>query len=544
MNEGGYGNKEIEREFEYLEIWACHIGGQQGASLHVSAMTAVETLNALLPSPRTPSAVLPLPSALPSFIIGLKERSYRHQYANIYFIRLHCLREFVERRALNLWKGLDGNPIAVPRVLEVTKGRLCYIIGTVYMDMPLKPNVLEDVARDQALPAPPPLPQYFSDCDSVMLEDESGRIKLVGERLKGAQVVTGIIMGALGMETPNGEFEVVDYCFAEIPSQIPEETDDMDIDVDEQDWIAVVSGLDIGSDTTDDAKIQMLVEYLAGEVGCVDDQRSAAQISRLIIAGNSLVPIVEQNEPVEHRPRRRQIQDIGPISPQPVLDLSAHLYDVAQTIPVHLLPGENDPSGIFLPQQPLPRAMFGQVSKSSSFYCETNPTYLHLQSGQIAKTLLVNSGQPLNDMFKYLPSPPNTRMDVLESTLKWRHMAPTAPDTLWCHPYFTKDPFIITTMPHLYIVGCQKKFGTRLVKHEREDEKLQQCRIVMVPNFSETGILVLINVRTLDVKTISFAADNSGTTDDAELPASSYSPSEAQTESMAASSPTQEAFEP
>lgn len=34
------------------------------------------------------------------------------------------------------------------RVLDVQKGKLCYVIGTVYMDMPLKPNVLTDLARD------------------------------------------------------------------------------------------------------------------------------------------------------------------------------------------------------------------------------------------------------------------------------------------------------------------------------------------------------------------------------------------------------------
>ncbi len=28
------------------------------------------------------------------------------------------------------------------------KGQLCLVIGTVYMDMPLKPNVLEDIGRD------------------------------------------------------------------------------------------------------------------------------------------------------------------------------------------------------------------------------------------------------------------------------------------------------------------------------------------------------------------------------------------------------------
>lgn len=43
---------------------------------------------------------------------------------------------------------ISGSPILVPRVLEVVKSRLCYIVGTVYMDMPLKPNVMEDIARD------------------------------------------------------------------------------------------------------------------------------------------------------------------------------------------------------------------------------------------------------------------------------------------------------------------------------------------------------------------------------------------------------------
>jgi hypothetical protein len=36
----------------------------------------------------------------------------------------------------------------VPRVLDVVKGQTCYIIGTVYMVMPLKANVLEDIAQD------------------------------------------------------------------------------------------------------------------------------------------------------------------------------------------------------------------------------------------------------------------------------------------------------------------------------------------------------------------------------------------------------------
>ena len=55
-------------------------------------------------------------------------------------------------------------------------------------------------------------------------------------------------------------------------------------------WIATISGLDVGSLSPSDAQIQMLVEYLSGEAGGIDDQVSASQISRLIIAGDSLAP--------------------------------------------------------------------------------------------------------------------------------------------------------------------------------------------------------------------------------------------------------------
>ena len=56
-------------------------------------------------------------------------------------------------------------------------------------------------------------------------------------------------------------------------------------------WIATISGLDVGSLSPSDAHIQMLVEYLSGEAGGIDDQVSASQISRLIIAGDSLASL-------------------------------------------------------------------------------------------------------------------------------------------------------------------------------------------------------------------------------------------------------------
>jgi DNA polymerase delta subunit 2 len=55
-------------------------------------------------------------------------------------------------------------------------------------------------------------------------------------------------------------------------------------------WIAMISGLEIGPSSSADAQIQLLVEYLTGEGGGTDEQASASRISRLIIAGNSLAP--------------------------------------------------------------------------------------------------------------------------------------------------------------------------------------------------------------------------------------------------------------
>lgn len=199
--------------------------------------------------------------------------------------------------------------------------------------------------------------------------------------------------------------------------------------------------------------------------------------------------------------------------------------------------------------------MFGAASSYGSFACETNPCYLRVgayeppgdastsktngkastskvrpvsSSSTPTRTMLVHSGQPLDDMFRYLPSPPVTRLSLAESTLRWRHIAPTAPDTLWCHPYFTTDPFILKETPDIYVVGNQPEFRTKLVMEGTRDrgsdgKGKKRCRIVLVPGFKESGMLVLVNLRTLAVRTVSFAVHgmrSGGTTVDSEVPTS------------------------
>lgn len=170
--------------------------------------------------------------------------------------------------------------------------------------------------------------------------------------------------------------------------------------------------------------------------------------------------------------------------------------------------------------------MFGAAAKFESFCCETNPTWLRIEcsSGSddttpikagpstsrcdhptVTRSVLVTSGQPILDMCQYLPSPPSTHLSIACSTLTWRHIAPTAPDTLWCHPFREKDPFVLRETPDIYIVGGMPRFATDLVSADHGDDKAhRKCRVVLVPKFSESGVLVLVNLRTLGVQCIDF----------------------------------------
>jgi DNA polymerase delta subunit 2 len=62
-----------------------------------------------------------------------------------------------------------------------------------------------------------------------MLEDESGRIRLIGKALEDVPLVTGVIVGVLGAETSGGDFEAVDLCF---PGMAPQASEDDRMDVD------------------------------------------------------------------------------------------------------------------------------------------------------------------------------------------------------------------------------------------------------------------------------------------------------------------------
>ncbi|KAK8198825.1 DNA polymerase alpha/epsilon subunit B-domain-containing protein [Phyllosticta paracitricarpa] len=479
-----------------------------------------------------------------------QDRHYVQQYADMYFLRLAQLKPIVEQVAEEAWEGFEiagERARRVERVLDVRQGQACWVVGTVFMQMALKPDVLDDISKEHWIAAPPPREKYMSpdgNGDEIMLEDESGRLHISGSILREHPLVTGAIVAAIGSENKHGVFEVIDIRVADLPPQ-PER------------WalseppatktppsskkIAIVSGLNISGTSTDSLALDLLLEYLLGEAG---DASSASQITRLIIAGDS----ISKGSPIPTREdlatrskisgsgtgaaARKFGYDASAYNAAPIERLDAFLAELLPSIPVTILPGASDPANVAVPQQPLHPALFrqsraymkspaaGDEGEAGWLDAVTNPWEGEVEGWR----LLGSGGQNVNDVAKYVgvsssggaaagegegeamdvdggdgdgaakgqtsTDDDSDRCELMDALLRWRCVAPTAPDTLWSYPFQDDDPFLLARCPHLFFAGNQPRFATDLVRGPAD----QLVRLVAVPRFCDTGLVVLVNV--------------------------------------------------
>jgi DNA polymerase delta subunit 2 len=413
---------------------------------------------------RLPSAYNPMHS----FVLPKGEhKHYMQQYGDMYFLRLAKLKPAVEAVAADAWEDFEiagEHAQRVERVLDVRQGQLCWVTGTVYMDLPLKPNILEDICKEHWIARPLPRQTYHSTEDDaqVMLEDESGRLRLTGAMLKSNLLVTGVIAAVLGTENADGEFEVLDLHVADLPRQPQRwERDEgqtalqgkVEIDHNvEPKKIALVSGLGISGTEADTMSLSLLSEYLLGEALGPEDQASVAKLCRLIIAGNSISSDVITAPPPDamdtgskKATQKKYGYDSSAYNPTPTAHLDQFLSELLPSIPITVMPGEHDPANASLPQQPVHQAMFPHSRAYASphttalegqepgwFDSVTNPWDGDVEGWRLMGT----SGQPVDDILRYvdLGGPvgkgSDGRLEVMESILRWRCGAPTAPDTL------------------------------------------------------------------------------------------------------------------
>lgn len=400
-----------------------------------------------------------------------------------------------------------------------------------------------------------------------MLEDESGRLRLIGKTLTTELLVTGCIIAVMGTENADGDFEVIDIKVPDLPRQptpaelAPKPIQGQGVDgsgdtsmtstaaMSGRGKVAIISGLGI-TGTSALLSLDLLLEFLLGESTSPSLQALSASITRLIIAGNSIADAAPTQDTSSNShlsasnkkssgsgaaAGRKYGYDATAYNPAPTTHLDTFLATLLPSLPVTLMPGASDPANVSVPQQPLHPALFPQsrlyaappdtsskqeagpagrkvrkVQHEYPLHPATNPAFFTLGS----HLFLGHAGQPVDDIAKYVDtssgvsSAVQETLDILESTLRWRLIAPTAPDTLWCYPYQEREPFVLEEgwCPHVYFAGNQAGFGTRLVQGPNavEGEVAETVRLLSLPKFSETGEVVLVDLDDLSVQRLCF----------------------------------------
>ncbi|KXG53769.1 DNA polymerase alpha/epsilon, subunit B [Penicillium griseofulvum] len=490
-------------------------------------------------------------------------RHYQQQYDDLYFLRLAKLKPTVEQVAKDAWDGLiiAGEKVRrVDRVLDVRQGELCWVAGTVYMDLPMKPNILEDLSRENFTSAPPPRRTYTDPSNpsltQIMMEDESGRLRLTGNFLRSTQLATGAIIAALGTENANGDFEVIDIKLPDLAPQ-PQRWEGnasengVEISGKEHGKIAFVSGLGITGTSSDTLALELLTDYLLGYTGFSgNDDNSpsmgSSKITRLVIAGNSLGASVVgdvasansgNDEATKSQPKKYGY-DASAYNAAPITELDNFLAEILPSIPVTLMPGEKDPANFSLPQQGIHRTMFPQSRAYSAppirgddkpeagwFDSVTNPWDGDVEGWRLWGC----SGQNVDDVLRYITieggdSTPDKETDsdarirIMEAMLRWRCGVPTAPDTIWSYPFQSDDPYIIESCPHIFFAGNQPQFKTATIEGDvplrldgdtemvgaADGSDAPRVRLLAIPKFNETGELILVDTETLEVEVVRF----------------------------------------
>lgn len=462
----------------------------------------------------------------------IQNRFYEQQYSGIYYCRLKKLFNNVKKSCEEKWRSsIDAGKIEYKsKILEIKQGKMSYVIGTIFINLEGKPNILKDVSTTLNIDElEDSKEKYIKGEKEILIEDESGRMTLIGEKIQSLDVITGSVIGVLGLENKHGEFDVLDFCLPGFPARIPRTLPTIEDDSLEPKYIAFISGLEIGNEAYDSLKTQLLFEYLTGELGCFADQVHASQIIRVIFAGNLITQYKRTKEEIKNARLYGHFECKSSSDYQNYLhQLDLLLSTLSGCMPIDIMPGENDPTNLSYPQQPLHPSYFKYTNLSDACVMASNPHYCDIDNLSVLGT----SGQNIDDILRYTNIKDSNEgeeeksdkmnidgeeeeeekegeeeevtneepIDMAERTLKWQHLAPTAPDTLITYPFKDRDPYVIESLPDVYFIGNQSKFANRLI----EGPNNAKTRIIMIPSFIKTHQLVLLNVKTLECFTIKF----------------------------------------
>eukprot|EP00180_Rhodochaete_pulchella_P002268 Plantae.Rhodophyta-Rhodochaete_pulchella.ctg3414.p2 GENE.Plantae.Rhodophyta-Rhodochaete_pulchella.ctg3414~~Plantae.Rhodophyta-Rhodochaete_pulchella.ctg3414.p2 ORF type:complete len:460 (-),score=59.91 Plantae.Rhodophyta-Rhodochaete_pulchella.ctg3414:2930-4285(-) len=425
--------------------------------------------------------------------------TFGQQYSQIYFCRLNALRPVVSEAARAKWASEGLAEDAYPdRLLGLGADRDRVVVGILFRAMPLKPSILKEYAKQggEMIPAPPKrdAASYIGDGmtdqeNFTVLEDETGRIKLDLSPCEEAQgivqgMVTGFIVAVRGIVATGGVLSVKGICGAGLPTFDTIPTTVLEKDA----FVCLVSGLHLADPAVNPLALEMLLEYLNGNLGDSDHEQFCASIVRVVFAGNSIGALRNPAADTENA--------------HIIKGLDRFLTALGAAIHLDIMPGDSDPTNILLPQQPFNRSLLPSASRFKNLRRTPNPYEADIGERRFTGT----SGQNVADYDKYqvldsnMPAAQRALL-ILENMLQFRHIAPTAPDTLRAYPSYDSDPFVLDSCPDVFFAGCQPDFGSKVI----EGRDGRPVRLVSVPDFGSTGQAVLVNLRNLECQALEFA---------------------------------------
>ncbi|GFY38376.1 DNA polymerase delta subunit 2 [Trichonephila inaurata madagascariensis] len=400
------------------------------------------------------------------------EGTFERQYAAFYSSRLRISSDLLHQQIQKKW----GPSANVKRLCDIAGNEKVVVIGTIFKHMELHPSILKEISEEHNLIPQPVNEEFSGEDDFLMLEDDLQRVVLCGN-IDPQTHVTGVNIALLGYTEESGNFFVEDYCYCFVKD--PQILPSLSIDK----YVLLVSGFCLRKA---DGKfpIQLLIDLITGHVGDSQMQKKYSQLVRVIIAGNSIgkdEPDSYESKYLTRKPKR--------ITSEGVKALDDFISQLVASVAVDIMPGEFDPASHLFPQKPLHICMFPKSSRYSTFNVVSNPYDATIDGVRF----LGSSGQNIKNIRAY--SKISDPLDIMQKTLDWAHMAPTAPDSLNSYPFPDDDPFIMSEYPHVYFCGNASKMDYRFSENK-------SVMMIAIPKFLETFSAVMVNLRTLQVEPI------------------------------------------
>lgn len=503
------------------------------------------------------------------------EQPYNRQYYNVYKARLDemkpkCLLTFQNKHG----QKQNNDTAIVPRIIELQEDIDSFMVGTVIKVCPKKPKLNfdtnqnyhesglsylgtpydEETENNSSGVEPPLAGTTFCNVssDTVLLEDESGRIELSfnfnGKNNQSwkLQLVTGCIMGIKGKIHPGSSLFDVEEIF--YPTLGPHRTlttndDNMQVDNNDEACILLISGLDCGGpdnmkrNSSTSLKREMLLDFISGYI----NNSTSQSIARVIIAGggctkpirpstaakswsttNSSPSSSKKNQ--DPQQSKNVLQNHMKEMTLPIRELDLFLTEICSSgVPVDYIPGLHDPTNANWPQRPIHECLVPNANVFTNMLSRTtNPYEASIgdkvfigSDGLNISDLRCNLGQIMHENGEDEVIAVDT-VEALNASLQMNHLVPTGPDSVPTFPFNTNDPFIIENTPDVYFCGNCESFETKLVDVDVETENKDECkknqvRLICVPSFSKTGQVVMLKLNSLECEVIEFddvVADN------------------------------------